>query len=260
MKKNLCFIIFLVLAAFVLSGCGSLNAVDVTKCEKLETFNVSGCEALETVNVKGSKTLKTLGVTGCKALKELDVSDCPNLEELNCGECGIENLTAEQCLSLESMDIHGNSLTYFDAYETTFPKLLHLACGGQTRGGLEAVHSGGAYTLNLSSYVGEAEESGAAAIASLSGIDAASVKGIDADGNPMTPTYDASAGTAGFTSEPKEVKYDYNTGHGDDKMDVALTVGNVEEKTGGNSPSSGCDGGFGLLALAVVPMIMKRRS
>ena len=99
------------------------------------------------------------------------------------------------------------------------------------------------------------------------------VKGYDASGNPLTPSFDAATGVASFTAAPAKVTYDYRTGYKDMLMDVTLTRSAAPDTPGApntpNTPdtsdtsapnptdgvgsSGGCDASsFGGLALAAL--------
>ena len=86
------------------------------------------------------------------------------------------------------------------------------------------------------------------------------LKAFDSSGNEITADFDSAAGTASFSEEPHKVTYDYDTGFNGIMMDVTVyATGEPETVEAVGSSGGGCNSAFGIMTLAGMVMLLRKR-
>ena len=255
------------LESITLEGNQSITTVEITDNETLTTLNLAGsnveivdakgCENLEEVNLEGCENLEYLDVSGT-AITELNVQDCTNLVTLNCASCDIEDLKIDGCEKLSALDCSNNSLLMLNASE--FRNLGSLKCShqsatkplaklmnfidllfGRGRFGVSAANEDSSYLENVKN-----------------------LKAYDEDGNELDVNLDTETGEVNFSGDPARISYDYDTGFENTLMDVNVFASEITpepetlDKQNFISGSSGCDSGFGFIAVMALMFLLKR--
>ena len=252
------------------SGCSSLTDLNC-QSNNLEDLNLDECPSLVTLDCS-SNTIGTLNLTGCLNLQRLycysnnlETLEVPSqkLEWLVCDNNKLQTLSLEENKKLIRLDCQDNGMSALRINSSVFEDLEWLKCYGQKIPNLAAtgnrVDIGGYMNSSFSSSV---ESSGIISTANTESIEY--IKGYNKNGKEIQLTsYEPSTGIAIFESTPAKVTYGYNTGFNGIVMDV--TIGEASERVQSyqtdrkRSSSGGCDVGFGVISIAVLGLILRKK-
>ena len=221
----------------VISGLGAFTS--------LKNLIVQDCEGLKEVDASDCGTLEILYIPSCD-VTALNVDGCTSLNALVCSHNQINSLNLDTCTALQVVDCSNNSLPVLDIDEEALPALEALQCSGQKVSGRQMIFSGSTYNVYLGVLAPERIHSLAA---------------YDAGGNEIQASYDAESGAVVCTQTPASITYSVATGFSDVDMDVTIYPASGD---GGNtaSPSgssSGCNSGFGMLALLAAVCFVRKK-
>ena len=205
---------------------------DPEEIARVTTLSISG--RVENISGLGAFTsLKALYAQDCEGLREVDASDCATLETLYIPSCDITALNVEGCTSLNALVCSNNQITSLNLETCT--ALQAVDCSGQ-KVSRQMTFSGGAYSVYIGLFDPERIHSLAA---------------YDAGGSEINASYDAESGVVVCTNLPARITYGVATGFSDADMDVTVYPAGEDSgnTTSTSGSSSGCNGGFGLLAV-----------
>ncbi|MBQ9595294.1 MAG: SYNERG-CTERM sorting domain-containing protein, partial [Synergistaceae bacterium] len=152
-----------------------------------------------------------------------------------------------------------------DPEEENLPNLQLLSCDNQFQEGAtftdEMNFSDFTYEPYTSSEVSSSGYDDDEAGISWSFSKVQNLKAFDSSGKAIDAKYDKTTGTMTFAETPAKITYDYNTGFKNILMDV--TVSSASSSKSLNSSSSGCNAGFGFMAvfaLAGLSALLRKKS
>ena len=244
------------LESITLEGNQSITTVEITGNETLTTLNLTGSN-VEIVDAKGCENLEYLDVSET-AITELNVQDCTNLVTLNCASCDIEELKIDGCEKLNDLDCSNNSLLMLNASE--FRNLGSLKCSHQRAvKPLSMLMNFIDLLLGRGSFVASAANEDRTYLEYVKNL-----KAYDEAGNELDVNLDTENGEVDFSGEPVKIAYDYDTGFENTLMDVNVFASEITpepetlDKQNFISGSSGCDSGFGFIAVMALMFLLKR--
>lgn len=231
---------------------------------KIATVNLAGNTYIQDLDLS-STDISALDLTGCENVKDLAVAESKSLKSLQ----GLKSARAK----LTKLNIQGCSIIMLNLNGFTALTATNARLGGQTRSGFVAPRKFNWLTdFFFGSWSGQPDSGDDSADRNLDFANIVSVTAAeDASGNIGTPEVTAS-GDVTFTSAPIRFAYVFNTGVSassveelqaadDNAMDVTITA--TADDSGNTDPGSsgsGCDTGFGILAVsACVALFINRK-
>ena len=233
---------------------------------KIATVNLAGNTYIQDLDLS-STDITSLDLTGCENVTDLAVAESKSLKSLQ----GLKSARAK----LTNLNIQGCSIIMLNLNGFEQLKAANARLGGQTRSGFVAPRKFNWLTdFFFGSWSGQPDSGDDSADRNLDFANIVSVTAAeDASGNIGTPEVTAS-GDVTFTSAPIRFAYVFNTGISanassveelqaadDNAMDVTITA--TADDSGNTDPGSsgsGCDTGFGILAVsACVALFINRK-
>ncbi|MBR0074827.1 MAG: hypothetical protein IJP96_03645, partial [Synergistaceae bacterium] len=231
---------------------------------KIATVNLAGNTYIQDLDLS-STDISALDLTGCVNVTDLAVAESKSLKSLQ----GLKSAKAK----LTNLNIQGCSIIMLNLNGFTALKAANARLGGQTRSGFVAPRKFNWLTdFFFGSWSGQPDSGDDSADRNLDFANIVSVTAAeDSSGNIGTPEVTAS-GDVTFTSAPIRFAYVFNTGVSassveelqaadDNAMDVTITATTDDSgNTDPGSSGSGCDTGFGILAVsACVALFINRK-